>query len=60
VDGETTSATVATLPFGIAELFSPQSTHVEEPGTLVQEMDLPAPAATEPGVSAADEKSVAG
>jgi hypothetical protein len=51
---------VATLPFGIAELFSPHKTHVEEPGTLVQEMDLPAPLATEPGVSAADEKSVAG
>jgi hypothetical protein len=51
---------VATLPLGIAELFSPHRTHVEEPGTLVQEMDLPAPSAADPGVTDADEKSVAG
>jgi hypothetical protein len=55
-----TRATLATLPFGIAVLFSPQRTHVEEPGTLVQVTDFPTPAATEPGVTVADEKSVVG
>jgi hypothetical protein len=41
-------------------LLSPQRTQVDEPGVLVHETDLPAPAATDPGVTVAEEKSVAG
>jgi hypothetical protein len=60
VDGATTSETVATTPLAIAMLLSPQRTQVDEPGVLVHETDLPAPAATDPGVTVAEEKSVAG
>jgi hypothetical protein len=51
---------VATSPLATPVLFSPHRTHVEEPATLVQDKDLPAPVAAAAGVTAADEKSVVG
>ena len=57
VDGEIVSATVATTPFEIVLELIPQSTHVELPELLLQEICLPAAVAAAPAVTVAEVKS---
>jgi hypothetical protein len=60
VDAEIVSATVATTPFEIVLEFTPQSTHVELPELLLQEICLLAAVAAAPAVTVADVKSTVG
>jgi hypothetical protein len=57
VDAEIVSATVATTPFEIVLELTPQSTHVELPALLLQEICLLAAVAAAPAVTVADVKS---
>ena len=60
VDAEIVSATVATTPFEIVLEFTPQSTHLELPELLLQEICLLAAVAAPPAVTIADVKSIVG
>ena len=51
------SVTAATIPFGIAAVFQPQTTHISAPATLSQVIDFPAEVAAGPGATLADVKS---
>jgi hypothetical protein len=57
VDAEIVSTTVATTPFKIALELIPQSTQVELPELLLQEICLPAAVAVAPADVVADVKS---
>lgn len=57
VDGEIVSPTEATTPLETVLELIPQSTHVEVPELLLQEICLPAAVAAAPAVTVADVKS---
>ena len=56
VDDESVNVADATTPFGITELFRPQTRQVIVPGPLLQERDLFE--SSGPAAKLADEKSV--
>ena len=57
VEFDKVSVTAASVPFGMAVLFQPQTTHIIAPAALSQVIDFPAEVAAGPGATLTDVKS---